>query len=168
MVDQDLIIDKMPYNHKTKHISYEGIEADIDEGIADLILLLWQKNISTTMSCENNVPESYVWIEFASVFEAEKFIDKIRPEFSQDICSLYNRIMLDWASTADSQTKYWIYSIKPRNINAGYIEDEGGKGALPIITGRMASHFEVGIRFPQSDLQEIYDRIKGKNKNVKE
>jgi hypothetical protein len=57
-------------NHET--VKIKGIP--IDKNIAELIREIWKANIITYNSCENNVPSGYVWIEFASSLELEKFL----------------------------------------------------------------------------------------------
>ena len=60
--------------HKTRLVQYGKMSAEIDENIADLILLCWKHGIKTIMSCENNVPKNWVWINFEFTEDLEKFV----------------------------------------------------------------------------------------------
>jgi hypothetical protein len=42
--------------HPQAHISHGLLEADVDEGIADLILACWRADIQTTNSFQENRP----------------------------------------------------------------------------------------------------------------
>jgi hypothetical protein len=63
----------------------------LDKKIAPLIKSLCELGIDTLNSCENNVPKGWVWIEFITSMDAERFLD-IVAEYDEDRNSLYNRI----------------------------------------------------------------------------
>lgn len=62
--------------HKTVKLKhFDGYICDIDKNIADLINLIWQCHIDTYNSCENNVPAGYMWIEFSTSHDIQKFLN---------------------------------------------------------------------------------------------
>lgn len=55
-------------NHKTVQVKRPGgLIVDIDEGIVDLIQMIWRCGFSTFNSCEDN--NGNIWVEFASMDE---------------------------------------------------------------------------------------------------
>ncbi len=60
--------------HKQVPIQWEGRSAEVDEGIAPLILAIWKRGIDTVMSCQENRP-GVIWIMFASFVDAKWFLD---------------------------------------------------------------------------------------------
>lgn len=93
-------------DHKQVHIRHKEMEADVDEELADLILNLWKINIFTFLSCQDNVPKGYVWIDFSSASDAEEFLNIIA-EYDEDINSVYQNMMGTYISTKSS----WKYDI---------------------------------------------------------
>ena len=68
--------------HKTTTLYHNGQGIDIDENIAPMIELLWGLGINTMMSCENNIPLEYIWIQFEKAADYAFFMDIIRPRLS--------------------------------------------------------------------------------------
>lgn len=142
--------------HKTTTVSVNGISAEIDKKIAPLIKRLWELDINTFNSCENNVPEGWVWIEFESAIHAEDFLN-IVAEYDEDRNSLYNRIRQEWDSDEDSL--FWQYNVHPKDWGVEQIPDENDEYLEERFTGESSFIFSFSIRFPQSDLKEIMRRL---------
>lgn len=81
----------MSVYHNQVEIEHGDMRAEVDEGIADLILVLWKLGIETVLSCENNgevgrryTPqfhhEDRVWIAFAptGIRPIEYFFDILK------------------------------------------------------------------------------------------
>jgi hypothetical protein len=47
--------------------------AEVDEGIADLILALWERSMWTTGSCENQDEMGFAWVAFERLEDAHEF-----------------------------------------------------------------------------------------------
>lgn len=147
--------------HKTKLItvknSYfpDGISGDIDLKIVPLIKKLWELGLETINSCEDNVPEGWVWIQFASPYEATKFLD-IVAKYNEDSDSMYNRIRQAWESSDDSL--FWKYDVLP--VDCGVEETLVDEEIEEKFTGKSDFVFTFSIRFPQSDLKEIMKNLK--------
>src|SRR5262245_12701217 len=62
--------------HKQVPIQWGIRRAEVDEGLAPLILALWRAGIDTVNSCQENRP-GVVWVEFASTFDAERFLSLV-------------------------------------------------------------------------------------------
>jgi len=91
--------------HKTKRVVWGHQEADIDCGIAKLVLELWKADIDTCNSCENNVPKGWVWIEFATTCDAAHFMSIVARVYDEDEDSLYQRIDRIWSSSDEKQSR---------------------------------------------------------------
>jgi hypothetical protein len=76
--------------------------ADVDEGIAELILAMWKAGIETILSCQNN--HGRVWVNLPAV-DAERFLSIVAgicpeatpigdedPPEDYDMEGLYNRV----------------------------------------------------------------------------
>jgi len=76
--------------HPQVHVALGDLEADVDEGIAPLILAMWGADIDTVMSCQDNVG-GRVWI-YTYGPDAERFLSLAAGVYDGDTESLYNRI----------------------------------------------------------------------------
>jgi hypothetical protein len=141
--------------HKTITVTFNEISEEIDEKIAPLIKSLWELGINTFNSCENNVPEGWVWIEFESASHAEEFLN-IVAEYNEDRNSLYNRIRQAWDSDDDSL--FWQYSVHANDWGVSETLDEE-ENLEEEFLGQSAFIFSFSIRFPQSDLEEIMNKL---------
>lgn len=59
--------------HRQVRIEHNGNSADVDEGIAPLILALWRRGFQTTGSCEHQDGTPVAWISFETLEQAEQF-----------------------------------------------------------------------------------------------
>jgi hypothetical protein len=152
----------MPNTHKQVMIEVNRRKADVDEGIADLIVELWKADIDTFMSCQDNRPKGYVWIQFASAYDGDAFLNIVAQNPELEGQTLYNRIHNRW----DVIKKTWRYSIAV--FDYGLIEDEGEDNTLEEShTGDVELRFTVSIRFPLSDYETVLSRMVEHNKSRK-
>ena len=130
---------------KLQHFS--GFTCNIDKNIAELIKYIWLCNIDTNNSCEDNVPKNYIWIQFASASDLQKFLNIVfkNIKLPNDI---YNRAT---EAFPYRQKNAWIYNI---NID----EDEEVD-----ICDDLFIH--VSLRFPKEDYKWICSRFKKYLKN---
>lgn len=147
-------------NHKTKLIKYKDMEAEVDENIADLILNLWKLNIMTVLSCENNVPDDFVWIEFMSVTDAEEFLNIAAGSYSDDVHSMYNRIRQAWSENDDDDDDFWLYNVNidDMNVSADIIDDCVEEKS----SGKPEFNVFMSVRFPLTDLEEVKKKVANK------
>jgi hypothetical protein len=142
-------------SHQTKHIRYKDQEADIDVEIADLILNLWRLEISTLNSCQDGVPEGFAWIEFASAYDAEMFLDFVA-QYSEDPDSVYARMTCAWGDDTALDWQYdpclEDYGVDRQLVNDDEIEET--------FSGRHHFNFAISIRFPRQDLEFVKERIR--------
>jgi hypothetical protein len=62
-------------DHRQVHIKVGDMEADVDEGMAPLILELWRANMSTVMSCQGEPSDDrQAFIMFALIYDARAFL----------------------------------------------------------------------------------------------
>src|SRR5438128_4227832 len=82
----------MALKHPQVTIQHDDLVAEVDEGIADLILACWQADIWTWGSCQN--VNGFIWIGFPDAYMGERFLAAAVGERSGDIESLYRRLWL--------------------------------------------------------------------------
>lgn len=131
----------MDKTHKTVLVKYRKRKARIDEDIAPLILECWKRRITTTNSCQDNVPKGYVWIEFFSSFDAAEFIRILQIKHTPDLNGLFNRVYQRWWYEGGSIRRKWRYRAHPTQIGE-------------------ITFFAVSIRFPRSDLPFVLSRFR--------
>lgn len=141
-------------------------EANIDEGIAPLILELWKASLLTFNSCEENQP-GIMWIEFADVATAETFLD-IVAEYDPSPDSLYSRIRFGWTQRQkDDVPGTWLYDVGLEDLAIEYMEiDENTMDERS--TGPCSFIFSLSVRFPQTDYPRLLERMKAYNKGLLE
>lgn len=148
----------MSTNHPTTTISHEGMTAEVDEMIAPLILNLWRLGINTDLSCQDNVPDKWVWIMFSSANDAEYFLAIAAKEFNSDPESLYNRIRQQW----ECNSECWKYSAHPRDLNVDCFETgDNSIDEEPYEDSSPEFLFSISVRFPQSDLSAVEANVEG-------
>jgi hypothetical protein len=151
----------MPH-HPQVHISVGDREADVDEGIAPLIVELWKADIDTVMSCQDN--NGRVWVDFASAADAEQFLDIVAGAYDEDVHSFYNRITGEYEDD-DWQTfraeHAWRYDCSPMDYN-GALHDERGEVEQPAEAERCIV-FHISVRFPPYDLEEVLAQMRADN-----
>jgi hypothetical protein len=142
-------------NHKTVSVSSGDLVADIDEKIAPLIKRLWDLGLQTSNSCEDNVPQGWVWIEFDSCSDAQRFLNLVA-DYSEDRNSLYNRIRQGWDS--DDDELFWKYDVIPNDLGVAMdlvVDEDGDESIDETFLGKSDFIFSVSIRFPQTDLEQV-------------
>lgn len=144
--------------HNTKHIKWEDNEADVDEEIADLILNCWKLDINTYMSCQNNEPKDWAWVQF-DIFGGQEFLNICANDFDDEMDSLYNRVTHSWSDNNGSKKamikdEFWQYSVDPMDLSVHFHEDEEGELDIQI-TGEPDIIMSFSVRFPRKDTEAI-------------
>lgn len=141
--------------HKARLIKWKDQEAEIDIEIADLILNLWKLELDTFNSCQDDVPRGFVWIQFASAYDAEMFLNYVS-EYSEEPNSVYGRITRAWGDPTDLD---WLYTphIEDYGVDEKVMDDDT---ILSTFTGQHEIQFSISVRFPHSDLAFVEKRIR--------
>jgi hypothetical protein len=143
-------------NHDTVILKLNGWDIDIDKKISPLISELWEAKIITSNSCEDNVPQGYVWIEFSDANSYQKFIDIlfINVKYESDI---FKR-----ALSHEDIKDHWI--ISTNNGTSEDYEDFDESGNLIDLNSVCKKiYLHVSVRFPHKDLNYVYNKIKQYN-----
>jgi hypothetical protein len=154
--------------HPQARITHGDYTAEVDEGIAELILELWKADIPTMMSCQDNRPHDEpgpgrVWIMFPFAESAERFLNLVAT-FDTDTDSIYNAIAHDdvpddWETFRAERA--WTFETSPRDFGVehpDYLSDE------PVTeTGPRDFVFAISIRFPHRDYPIVLARMKAHN-----
>jgi hypothetical protein len=131
--------------HKQVVVGWQGRSAEVDEGLAALILALWQKDIDTVMSCQENFP-GVVWVMFRTPVDARRFLD-----------------LTDY-------TIEWKFDVYPRDMAPLLRSPEVTSRLAPEEAEKLSqlvgegTFFElrVSVRFPAADLPRVMERVGGK------
>jgi hypothetical protein len=160
--------------HPQVHIEANGWKADVDEGLAPLILALWHEGIETLTSCVGTWPEDPLvqkWyrhigrseaepgpvsIEFAHHEDLLWFLTLAARQYERDPESIYNRICRNRVS----ETAPWEIGISPPidlNIPQARSCDHLHDSKPDLIVGSWS------VRFPHHDLEEVLKRVEGRD-----
>jgi hypothetical protein len=149
--------------HKQVPVAWRGRRALVDEGIAPLIEALWQADLETVNSCEENRPGN-AWVQFLTAEDAATFLN-IVAEYEEGVDVLYNRMHPRWRPLDGSELSApdWEYDALPEDGGIVWDEDEGGD-VDEWHTGRNDFFFSVSVRFPRADLPVVLGRLTRHNK----
>jgi hypothetical protein len=147
--------------HKQVLVKHDLVSLEVDEGIAPLMERLLKLNIKTTNSCEDNIPKGWVWVEFLSSYQAERFLSVVS-KYSPDIDCLYNRIRQHWVpedsiEEENLKSTFWKYSVNPVDYGVESTFDEDC--IIETFKGPHYFKFLVSVRFPRSDLKEVIQNL---------
>lgn len=137
-------------NHKQKtvqHPDYGPIK--VDAKIAELLGYLWELDIMTYNSCQEN-KKGIIWIEFASGIDAEEFLNCLfhtKDNCSKKLLELYERV--GW-----QQDESWDFSVCYENTNYEIKNDTIIETGVPIF------NISISLRFPISDYKLVLKTIK--------
>jgi hypothetical protein len=87
-IDEDLFF---PSRHRQVAIRYNDLAADVDQGIADLILACWRADIWTWGSCQN--VNGFICIGLPDAYMGERFLTAAVGDRSPDFDSVYRRLL---------------------------------------------------------------------------
>lgn len=137
---------KRTRNHKTVPVvnPFTKKQVEIDKAIAKLIKYMWMQGIETVNSCEDNIPENYIWIEFADYNQFQKFMDILFRGLKSD-CEIRNRA---YGLFEEHVERSWIY--KSFVIDNCMYNNSRTINALT---------FSVSLRFPKSDYDWVCQRF---------
>jgi hypothetical protein len=158
-------------NHDTVHVYNpfyrEYIKIDID--IAALIKRIWTRGWKTVNSCQDNIPKGYVWIEFVNSSHLQEFLNTIFQKTPDNLDVSMRAFSYDYLPNA------WIYNILPfPNVQEDSSDKDQNKDSDKDSNedqnidsdeddfNNDISHVTVtvSIRFPISDLDFVYQRLK--------
>jgi hypothetical protein len=131
----------------------------VDEGMAELLTLLWDMDIFTTVSCQETEP-GFMWLNMPAD-EATLFMMALSfkrdDDLKSDPPSLYPRMMMMRPDSDDS----WKYHVRPRDEAEKYIfEHEDDDFSAPVkLEGQTMLYFDIHISFPISDYPLIMERL---------
>jgi len=142
----------MATGHPTKTISYNGLTAEIDEDIAELVLNCWRLGIMTNNSCQNNIPDNWVWLCFNGAINAQYFMSIVAPTYSEDPNSIYYRI------GHHDEDNSWQYDshLDDHNVEGHEENDEWVEKPMSPVSN---FSFDISVRFPRTDLEAVCAKI---------
>jgi hypothetical protein len=140
--------------HEHKQVLLRG-SVHIDEGMVELISLIWDNKIETDNSCQENFPGT-AWISFLTAHDFHKFINLVAVYPKDDEVfweTLYGRI-------TNCGENDWSYDIHPVDIGVlRYLEDDE---CIETFSGIHNFESSVSVRFPISDINKLIEILNAK------
>jgi hypothetical protein len=133
--------------HPQTHIKHGTQEADVDVGIAPLILELWRGGWETWTSCQER-PDGRAYVDFYDSASAEDFLTAASGRPSDDPGSIYCRIYFE------EEPDDWIRYRRDRiwTLTASAVRYQNGEIGIGIM-----------VAFPHSDIDEVTQRLREAN-----
>jgi hypothetical protein len=148
--------------HKTIRIVYGDQEADVDKQIAPLVKEMWKAGIETYQSCQDS-PPGWVWIQFMSSHELERFLSIIG-DYEAALGSLHDRMRHSYDRLAGPQVGQWRYVVVADDLAIDEVDTEAGD-VQEICVGPPNFMLLIAVHFPHTDLAEVRRRMKRFNRN---
>lgn len=146
--------------HKQVEVRRDDETVLVDEGMAEILPLLWSCGIRTVNSCQEN-QEGRAWIQFLTAEDASNFLNlgtKYPKKFRKFWNTSYGR------ATQCGSIDDWEYSILPENWG---VEDEDvDNEVIHHYLGYNDFKFFVSIRFPVRDIAKIVRIVKWRKKSM--
>jgi hypothetical protein len=120
---------------------------EVDEGISELIVLLWRAEVNTMLCCEENRP-GYMFIRFVTAYGLEKFFNMLAINRDKELGnhdSLYHRVI------DPDQEGGWEYDILVEDI--GNEIDEAKDKVVYTLPPEVI--FTASVLFPISDYPQV-------------
>lgn len=138
--------------HKTIRIVYGDQEADVDKQIAPLIKGMWKAGIETYQSCQDN-PAGWVWIQFMSSHELEKFLS-IVGDYQAALGSLHDRMRHGYDRVVGPRVGQWRYVVVAHDLAVDEVDTEAD-GVQEICVGPPDFMILIGVHFPHADYSQV-------------
>jgi hypothetical protein len=161
-------------NHKQVEVYNPILEekVEIDEGMVELLTLMWEMGLLTSLSCQENKP-GVMWVSMPSE-DASWFMtalsSKRDDDLASDSSSLYKRMM--GLEGEDN----WDFQVRPQDVAESYLFDQEGFDADEdgfeddFVTvareGISKIYFDINIRFPITEYPIILQRLKEYKRNM--
>ena len=142
--------------HRQIHITVGDQHADIDKEIVPLIREIWRADIVTLQSCQDS-PPGWIWLEFASSFDVEKFLDIIGA-YESTVGSFHDRILQGYDRISRPRVGQWRYEAIVHDLGVDIVED--GAGEREEYAGSPDFAVFISVTLPSSDLPQVLARLK--------
>ena len=134
----------MNYKHNQVEVKHPRWDycIPIDEDLTELMNAIWQMDLITFNSCQDNIPTTYTWVEF-SIQSGLRFLDILQqyhplPEVYEGNVLGYRMVDLDPGETRDR-----------------YIPPASGRWLYEFLPAPYHQPNTLSIRFPNTDIKAI-------------
>ncbi|RDJ35585.1 MAG: hypothetical protein DWQ19_12270 [Crenarchaeota archaeon] len=127
--------------HKQVEVIYQGHQITIDEGLKELLPLIWKFGIKTELSCQENKP-GIAWISFNTSHDAKMFLN-LAAVYPEDDVPLWETMCGRILQYGEKDN--WQYESVIIN-NAEITNPE---------TKNIDVNISISVRFPVTDINEI-------------
>lgn len=149
-----------PHETVTMQTLWSKETVQIDKGIAPLIGALWNRKIRTRLSCEHNVPDGFVWLQFPGVNSARRFMTRLIEENLHD--KLFVQRVLGASRTYDKWRHAYFLKRTPTTPTRKVSYDLGWWRSKYNLYTRITRSSptqhrasRVSIRFPHTDFSRV-------------
>jgi len=150
--------------HATVHIAHGGLKAEVDRGIAPLVLELWKAGIMTRQSCQADA-QGRVWIQFQTTADLVRFLEIVtRNDFKPG--SLCDRALYGYDRIAVPAPRQWQYEVVVHDFATDEIEVKDGVWR-EIRLGPPDFRVFTSVRFPRCDIITALRRLQKHNRMVR-
>lgn len=126
-------------------------EIEVDEKLKELLDLIWENDIMTVNSCQDN-PLGYIWINFDEYDDFNQFMKIVANKL--DIDSL-NRVLTSRPIKKDD----WIFNMHLMGTNDNNF-DSDDESEEDGVTKYDYDYTSFSVRFPHSDLQYVINKLR--------
>jgi hypothetical protein len=157
------------HNHTQVDVDHDGEMVKVDEGMSEIMSLLWKHGIETLGSCQENQP-GIAWVQFASTPGFHKFLNIVAKFPAEEGADFLNSLYARIGHHAENE-KNWEFAIQPYNVNEVVNEtvDEDGNETLEITCDDDTLYTSsVSVSFPATDLPELVGILKAAPVEVEE
>lgn len=162
-------VKKSKRRHEAELVPYHTVQyIEIDKKLVPLMKELWNAGIRTRMSCEDNVPKGYVWIEFRSPSDLDKFLatqgeslhkflKELKPQhFSDD--RFIKLTFGTWIFTLGHELRQLLGSTDAGSF-CSQLEALVKCGVDVELFLKTARILHSNIRFPQTHLPQVLENV---------
>jgi len=134
---------------------FNNMYIPIDTMIAPLIVEIWKAGWKTDLSCQDNYPKGYIWIDFRYSHHLEKFLNVILKGEMEDISVADNCFSFEYVPNS------WKFKFHNYPHFASHTHEESSFDSDASIEAEPIKRVStsVALRFPQTDLSFVYDKL---------
>jgi hypothetical protein len=136
-----------------------GETVPIDVDLATLVARVWQRGIRTSWSCQDggidwSGHEGKAYIAFPTVYDAKRFLEIAAGDYSEDLESLYNRVVLHGSAieTEDDWYRRRRFTVEgwAADLNRDYDEDGNA-----VVNAPPEISLTIAVYFPRDDIASL-------------
>jgi hypothetical protein len=162
---------RRPPQHRHVLVRHAKVQAEVDEGIADVIRETWRAGVATEECCQGRYEPSARCKRAYIVFhacEAERWMKIIAPDApwmgTVDYSTYPPTVNGESEAPLSPDEKTWLRHHMLRLGSEGPLGKRWTHTLLPYDGWGTSVHYSVSIEFPATDLPDVLSRLKAYNR----